>query len=268
MKYECSKNKKVVKKIVLYYIIHLFLVSSYFLLILVVIGLVFLRLCGLGMRPPFTLLTNMVLIFIVIALMVLDKDIKELKMKYTEDYITEYGDDVTSKDWFIKDTKFKKQLQITVTGVLAIALLFYFVKPVIENVYRNKVWCKINYTGPLYIVCVGENLSDYNEMIIDRGNAISLIEKYGIDLQQDCNAEMILKDDSEKYALIYYGEENSDNFDIEVYDVLEEKNEVSIIVGKVIPVFGNTMGTIQKVCFIPVSSNIDTVECEWRWHYR
>ena len=30
----------------------------------------------------------------------------------------------------------------------------------------------------------------------------------------------------------------------------------------------SAMGNIYKVLFIPIGNNIDTVEFEWKWHYK
>ena len=268
MKYDFPKeNKKAANIVIFYYSLHLLWVCIDILLILGVLGLKVRSLCGLGMHPLIGFPLYVFLFSAIIFVAFINKYTKEAQKDHIEKYIAEFGDDLTSQEWYITNLRRKKNFQIICTIILAIMVSSHFIIPCAENIYRNKVWCKINYTGPYYNLWVNSDLTEYNEKILYREEIISLVEQYASKHYNNLDAQTFLKDDSEKYFVIFYGEENSSGFKLEVYDVFEDGNKADIIVGKALLYNWNDMGTIYEVLFIPISNNIDTVECEWRWHY-
>jgi len=193
--------------------------------------------------------------FIFIFLVGLEIVFYKLKV-YVNSRMTEFvdvnGNEFLFEERYNKRLKRKSILFIITTIAIMCFIVFKTIYLDVQALYREKVWCKDNYTGISYTNSSIPEYEIYNMTIVDRETASNLI------------SPIIIDDKAEKYAVIYYNEELSPGYSLNVCNVEEKDGTVSVIMAISYPFVGGCFYDDIKICLIPVSNDITNVKCEWR----
>lgn len=168
------------------------------------------------------------------------------------EFIDVNGNEFLFEERYNKKLKRKSILFIITTIAIMCFIVFKTIYLDVQALYREKVWCKDNYSGVSYMSSSIPEYEIYNMKIVDRETANNLI------------SPITLEDNAEKYAVIYYKEEISSGYNLNVCDVEEKGGTVSVIMAISRPFVGGTMADYAQICLIPVSNDITDIKCEWR----